>query len=62
MDESSLKSRRSGLYINRKKKTCPKAAALHPRDVKTLHILGGISMKGTIVLNVRIILNFCHFK
>ena len=56
LDETSLKTCRNGLYINRKKSSHPKAAGTHPRNVKTLHILAGISMKRPIVLYVSVVI------
>jgi hypothetical protein len=52
MDESSMKTNRSGLYINRKKTSSPKCDGIHPRNVKTVHIISGVNLEGPIYVKV----------
>jgi len=67
MDESSMKTNRSGLYINRKKTSSPKCDGIHPRNVKTVHIISGVNLEGPIFVkvgNFKITIEsiFCLFK
>jgi hypothetical protein len=52
MNESSMKINRSGLYINRKKPSSPKCDGIHPRNVKTVHIISGVNLEGPIIVKV----------
>lgn len=47
VDETSIQTRRSGLYHNRRPSSRPRVAATKPRNVQTLNIWGGISYEGT---------------
>ena len=62
-----MKTNRSGLYINRKKTSSPKCDGIHPRNVKTVHIISGVNLEGPIFVkvgNFKITIEsiFCLFK
>jgi len=46
VDESSIWAMRGGLYHFRKKGRHPKCNTIHPRNVKKVHIWGGVSWSG----------------
>ena len=52
MDECSFKTHKSGLFINRRPTRRPKSSGICPRNVKTLHVIAGISYSGPVFLKV----------
>jgi hypothetical protein len=52
VDESSIWALRGGLYHHRKKSSYPKCNTIHPRNVKKVHIWGGICWNGPLPYQV----------